>query len=51
LNPGGQFSVRTPQSCVIGLLGIAKFEIQTLSFPSTTTAQGPGRPPAMNGEP
>src|SRR5262245_40725229 len=51
LNPGGQFSVRTPQSCVIGLLGIAKLEIQTLSLPSTTTAQGPGRPPPVNGEP
>src|SRR5215475_5730526 len=49
--PGGQFSVRTPQSCVIGLLGIAKLEIQTLSLPSTTTAQGPGRPPPVNGEP
>src|SRR5262249_15631493 len=42
LKPGGQFSVRTPQSSVIGLLGIAKLEIQTLSLPSTTTAQGPG---------
>src|SRR5215470_8182559 len=51
LKPGGQFSVRTPQSCVIGLLGIAKLEIQTLSLPSTTTAQGPGRPPPVNGEP
>src|SRR5262249_56218989 len=51
LNPGGQFSVRTPQSWVIGLLGIAKLEIQTLSLPSTTTAQGPGRPPPVNGEP
>src|SRR5262249_25831658 len=40
--PGGQFSVRTPQSCTIGLLAIAKLEIQTLSLPSTTTAQGPG---------
>src|SRR5262245_9745749 len=49
--PGGQFSVRTPQSCVIGLLGIAKLEIQTLSLPSTTTAHGPGRPPPVNGEP
>src|SRR5262249_33462921 len=29
----------------------AKFEIQTLSLPSTTTAHGPGRPPAVNGEP
>src|SRR5215468_5017204 len=51
LKPGGQFSVRTPQSSVIGLLGIAKLEIQTLSLPSTTTAQGPGRPPPVNGEP
>src|SRR5262249_18798423 len=51
LKPGGQFSVRTPQSCVIGLLGIAKLEIQTLSLPSTTTAHGPGRPPPVNGEP
>src|SRR5215468_6916681 len=49
--PGGQFSVRAPQSCVIGLLGIAKLEIQTLSLPSTTTAQGPGSPPPVNGEP
>src|SRR5262249_13899955 len=49
--PGGQFSVRTPQSCVIGLWGIAKLEIQTLSLPSTTTAQGPGRPSPVNGEP
>src|SRR5262245_37621929 len=51
LKPGGQFSVRAPQSCVIGLLGIAKLEIQTLSLPSTTTAQGPGRPSPVNGEP
>src|SRR5499433_541015 len=51
LKPGGQFSVRTPQSSVIGLLGIAKLEIQTLSLPSTTTAQGPGRPSPVNGEP
>src|SRR5499426_1241570 len=51
LKPGGQFSVRTPQSSVMGLLGIAKLEIQTLSSPSTTTAQGPGRPPPVNGEP
>src|SRR5262245_2815781 len=49
--PGGQFSVRTPQSCVIGLLGIAKLEIQTLSLPSTATAQGPGRQWPVNGEP
>src|SRR5215510_3919818 len=49
--PGGQFSVRAPQSCVIRLLGIAKLEIQTLSFPSTTTAQGPGRPSPVNGDP
>src|SRR5271169_845771 len=49
--PGGQFAVRTPQSCTIGLLAIAKFENQTLSLPSTTAAQGPGRPPPVNGEP
>src|SRR5215467_6922351 len=49
--PSGQFSVRTPQSCVIGLFGIAKLEIQTLSLPSTVTAHGPGRPPPLNGEP
>src|SRR5215472_12983431 len=49
--PGGQFSVRTPQSCTIGLFGIAKLETQTLSLPSTTTAHGPGRPPPLNGEP
>src|SRR5262249_11657872 len=35
----------------IGLLVIAKLEIQTLSLPSTTTAQGPGRPSPVNGEP
>src|SRR5262245_6020398 len=51
LKPGGQFSVRTPQRCAIGPLGIAKLEIQTLSLPSTTTAQGPGRAPPVNGEP
>src|SRR5215468_4673242 len=51
LKPGGQFCVRAPQSCVIGLLGIAKLEIQTLSLPSTTTAHGPGRPSPVNGEP
>src|SRR5215471_19137884 len=51
LKPGGQFSVRTPQRHVIGLLGIAKLEIQTLSLPSTATAQGPGRPPPVNGDP
>src|SRR5258706_3466575 len=49
--PGGQFSVRMPHSCTIGLLGIAKFETQTLSLPSTATAHGPGRPPPLNGEP
>src|SRR5215468_1788492 len=51
LKQGGQLSVRTQQSCVIGLLGIAKLEIQTLSLPSTTTSQGPGSPPPVNGEP
>src|SRR5215468_4461622 len=51
LKPGGQFSVRAPQRQVIGLWGIAKLETQTLSLPSTTTAQGPGRPPPLNGEP
>src|SRR6202000_2998616 len=51
LKPGGQFSVRAPHSCTIGLLGMAKLEIQTLSFPSTATAHGPGRPPPLNGEP
>src|SRR5262249_46367940 len=51
LKPGGQFSVRVPQRQVIGLWGIAKLEIQTLSFPSTTTAQGPGRPSPANGDP
>src|SRR5262249_44108867 len=49
--PGGQFSVRTPQSSVIGLFGIAKLEIQTLSLPSTVAAHGPGSPPPVNGEP
>jgi hypothetical protein len=49
--PGGQFSVRTPHSWTIGLLGEAKFEIQTLSLPSTTAAHGPGRPPPVTGEP
>ena len=43
--------MRAPHSSTIGLLGIAKFEIQTLSLPSTATAHGPGRPPPMNGEP
>jgi hypothetical protein len=43
--------VRTPHSCVIGLFGIAKLEIHTLSLPSTTTAHGPGIPPFPNGEP
>jgi hypothetical protein len=38
LKSGGQFSVRTPQRCAIGLLGIAKLEIQTLSSPSTAAA-------------
>src|SRR5215468_594250 len=51
LKPGGQFSVRAPQRQVIGLWGIAKLEIQTLSLPSTTAAQGPGRPSPVNGEP
>src|SRR5271154_3251247 len=48
---GGQFSVRAPHNCTIGLLGIAKLEIQTLSLPSTAAAHGPGRPPPLNGEP
>src|SRR5215472_1377665 len=51
LKPGGQFSVRTPHSSVIGLFGAAKFEIQTLSLPSIAAAQGPGRPPPLKGEP
>src|SRR5215469_13154276 len=51
LRSGGQFSVRTPQSCVIGLFSIAKLEIQTLSLPSTVAAQGPGSPSPTNGEP
>src|SRR5262249_13245653 len=49
--PGGQFSVRTPHNCVIGLFGAAKFETQTLSLPSMVAAQGPGRPPPLKGEP
>src|SRR5262245_13214467 len=49
--PGGQFSVRAPQSCVIGLLGIAKLEIQTLSLPSPTTAKGRGARRPENGGP
>src|SRR5215475_2645101 len=49
--PEEQFSVRAPQSCVIRLLSIAKLEIHTLSLPSTTTAQGPEKPPPVNGEP
>ena len=36
---------------MIGLFGMAKLEIQTLSLPSTAAAQGPGRPPPVNGEP
>src|SRR5215469_3344002 len=51
LKPGGQFSVRTPHSSTIGLDAIAKLETHTLSLPSTTTAQGPGIPPPLNGEP
>src|SRR5262249_24970618 len=51
LKPGGQFSVRTPHSSTIGLDAIAKLETHTLSLPSTTTAQGPGNPPPLNGEP
>ena len=43
--------MRTPHNCTIGLFGIAKLDIQTLSLPSTTTAHGPGRPPPVNGEP
>src|SRR4029077_413447 len=49
--PGGQFSVRTPHSCTIGLLAPAKLEIQTLSLPSMVAAQGPGSPPPVKGEP
>ena len=30
---------------------MAKLEIQMLSLPSTATAQGPGRPPPVKGEP
>src|SRR5579872_1824950 len=51
LKPGGHVSVRTPQRCAIGLDGIAKFEIHTLSSPSTTTAHGPGRLRPENGAP
>src|SRR5271157_3502121 len=49
--PGGQCSARAPHNSTIGLLGMAKLEIQTLSLPSTTTAHGPGRPALLNGEP
>src|SRR5271155_4449851 len=49
--PGGHFAVRTPHSCTIGLFGIAKFETQMLSLPSTFADQGPGRPPPVKGEP
>ena len=35
--------MRTPHSSTIGLLGMAKLEIQTLSLPSTTAAQGHSR--------
>src|SRR5215470_13605356 len=49
LKPGGQFSVRTPHNSVIGLFGIAKLDIQTLSLPSIVAAQGPGSPPEVNG--
>jgi hypothetical protein len=38
--PGGQFSVRKPQSCTIPADALAKFETQMLSFPSTEIAQG-----------
>jgi hypothetical protein len=43
--------VRAPHSSVIGLFGEAKVEIHTLSLPSMVAAQGPGRPPAVNGDP
>src|SRR5271170_5119454 len=49
--PGGHFAVRTPHSCTIGLFGIAKFETQMLSLPSTFADQGPGSPPPVEGEP
>src|SRR5262249_1609085 len=51
LKPGGQVSVRAPQSSTIGLCAAAKLEIHTLSLPSTAAAHGPGRPPPVNGEP
>jgi hypothetical protein len=43
--------MRTPQSSAISPDAPAKFEIQTLSFPSTAAAQGPGSPLPVNGEP
>src|SRR5262244_1683360 len=49
--PGGQFSVRAPHRWAIGLFVPAKFEIQTLSSPSTTAAHGPGKLPPLNDEP
>src|SRR5215469_14419209 len=51
LKPGGQFSVRTPQSCVMRASGAPKLETQTLSLPSIVATHGPDRPPPVNGEP
>src|SRR6516164_3585833 len=49
--PGGQVSVRTPHKCAIWPDAPANCDTQTLSSPSTATAQGPGRLPPVNGEP
>src|SRR5262245_38743536 len=49
--PGGQFSIRAPHRWAIGLFVPAKFEIHTLSSPSTTTAHGPGKLLPVNDEP
>src|SRR5580692_2533341 len=49
--PGGQFSVRTPHRCASCPESPAKFEIQTLSLPSTAAAHGPGRLLPVNGLP
>ena len=48
--PGGQVSIRAPQSSVRPPPG-AKLEIQAWSLPSIDTAQAPQILPGLNGDP
>ena len=49
--PGGQFSVRTPHSCTIGLLGIGEVGNPDVVVAVHRRGPRPGKAAALNGEP